>query len=59
MQYIVKPPGSAESGFTWHRDSDWLSDVGNQRVPYISLWCALDDMTEGAVLGGLCKSDAP
>jgi hypothetical protein len=46
-QYIVKPPQSPASAFPWHRDSDWLDDGAVTRHPYISVWCALHDMTEG------------
>lgn len=28
----------------WHQDSGYL--LGNPHKPYVSLWCALDDMTE-------------
>lgn len=49
-QYIVKPPRCPQSGFAWHRDSDWCSpDVVCEHPGYLSLWCALDDMTAGAV----------
>lgn len=30
--------------FGWHQDSGYL--LGNPHKPYVSLWCALDDMTE-------------
>ncbi|KAL3148548.1 hypothetical protein ABBQ38_013984 [Trebouxia sp. C0009 RCD-2024] len=47
-QYIVKPPRCPQSGFAWHRDSDWCSpDVVCEHPGYLSLWCALDDMTAG------------
>jgi ectoine hydroxylase-related dioxygenase (phytanoyl-CoA dioxygenase family) len=41
-QYVVK---SAEVGmkFAWHQDSGY---VGHDHRPYLSCWCALDDMTE-------------
>jgi ectoine hydroxylase-related dioxygenase (phytanoyl-CoA dioxygenase family) len=60
-QYIVKPPSSADARFAWHRDSQWCDDAtivaaaGNsrhvRRVPYVSLWTALDDTdaTNGCV----------
>jgi ectoine hydroxylase-related dioxygenase (phytanoyl-CoA dioxygenase family) len=41
-QYVVK---CAEVGmeFNWHQDSGY---VGHDHRPYVSCWCALDDMTE-------------
>lgn len=41
-QYVVK---AAEVGtkFGWHQDSGY---VGHYHKPYLSCWCALDDMTE-------------
>ena len=41
-QYVVK---AAEVGmkFAWHQDSGY---VGHDHRPYLSCWCALDDMTE-------------
>jgi ectoine hydroxylase-related dioxygenase (phytanoyl-CoA dioxygenase family) len=41
-QYVVK---CAEVGmkFAWHQDSGY---VGHDHTPYLSAWCALDDMTE-------------
>ncbi len=41
-QYVVK---AAESGmkFGWHQDSGY---VGHYHKPYLSCWCALDDMSE-------------
>lgn len=44
-QYIIKPPRSLLSAFTWHRDSDWCRTGDVHYAPYISVWCALDDMT--------------
>lgn len=40
-QFVVK---MAEVGmtFSWHQDSGYVS---HGRVPYVSCWCALDDMT--------------
>ena len=40
-QYVVK---AAERGmkFAWHQDSGY---VGHYHRPYLSCWCALDDMT--------------
>ena len=42
-QYVVK---AAEQGmkFGWHQDSGF--EVGVQHKPYVSCWCALDDMSE-------------
>ena len=52
-QYIVKPPSSADARFAWHRDSQWCDDatIVARRVPYVSLWTALDDTdaTNGCV----------
>jgi ectoine hydroxylase-related dioxygenase (phytanoyl-CoA dioxygenase family) len=41
-QYVVK---GAEVGtsFAWHQDSGY---VGYQHPPYLTCWCALDDMSE-------------
>lgn len=41
-QYVVK---AAEKGmhFGWHQDSGY---VGHDHKPYLSCWCALDDVTE-------------
>ena len=41
-QYVVK---SADGGtkFAWHQDSGY---IGHYHTPYLSCWCALDDMTE-------------
>jgi len=41
-QYVVK---SAEKGmkFGWHQDSGY---VGFEHTPYLTCWCALDDMSE-------------
>ena len=48
LQYIVKPLQCSQSQFDWHRDSDWAStDSESHHVPYLSLWCALDDANEG------------
>lgn len=42
-QYVVK---GAEQGlpFSWHQDSGYVADVKHQ--PYLTCWCALDDMSE-------------
>lgn len=45
-QFVVK---FAEVGmtFSWHQDSGYLKHtVPTHSRPYVSLWCALDDMTE-------------
>lgn len=41
-QYVVK---AAEKGmsFAWHQDSGY---IGHYHKPYLSCWCALDDMSE-------------
>lgn len=45
-QYIVKPSRAGDAAsFAWHRDSDWCRD-GAIPQPYISVWVALDDLTE-------------
>ena len=45
-QWVVK---GAERGmrFAWHQDSGYvdLRDPGNAHAPYLTCWCALDDMT--------------
>ena len=45
-QWVVK---GAEEGmkFAWHQDSGYVrfSDPGNTHEPYLTCWCALDDMT--------------
>mmetsp|Transcript_17026 Transcript_17026/g.44188 ORF Transcript_17026/g.44188 Transcript_17026/m.44188 type:complete len:268 (+) Transcript_17026:596-1399(+) len=46
-QYIVKPARSSLASFRWHRDSDWCRSGQFTYAPYISVWCALDDMTLG------------
>ncbi len=50
MQYIVKPPGCVASGFAWHQDSDWCLEEAKGCSQYLSLWCALDDMSQGESL---------
>lgn len=40
--FVVKAPHSGMS-FGWHQDSGYL--MGNRHLPYLSLWCALDDAT--------------
>ncbi len=45
-QWVVK---GAEQGmkFAWHQDSGYVQfrDPGNQHKPYLTCWCALDDMS--------------
>lgn len=45
-QWVVK---GAEQGmkFAWHQDSGYVQfrDPGNSHAPYLTCWCALDDMT--------------
>lgn len=45
-QWVVK---GAEQGmkFAWHQDSGYVqfNDPGNQHKPYLTCWCALDDMS--------------
>ena len=45
-QWVVK---GAERGmkFAWHQDSGYVNfrDPGNPHAPYLTCWCALDDMT--------------
>ena len=45
-QWVVK---GAEQGmkFAWHQDSGYVQfrDPGNVHKPYLTCWCALDDMT--------------
>ena len=45
-QWVVK---GAEQGmrFAWHQDSGYVNfrDPGNTHAPYLTCWCALDDMT--------------
>ena len=46
-QYVVK---AAEKGikFSWHQDSGYVKafDPATTHTPYLTCWCALDDMTE-------------
>ncbi len=41
--FVLKWPKTG-TPFSWHQDSGYL--LGNPHRPYVSLWCALDDMTE-------------
>lgn len=49
-QYIVKPPNCQRAVFKWHTDADFQEE-GTERKPYLSVWCALDDVHEGAPCG--------
>ncbi len=40
-QYVVKAADS-DSKFAWHQDSGY---IGHYHNPYLSCWCALDDMS--------------
>ena len=42
-QYVVKA-GEVGMKFSWHQDSAFNSTARHR--PYVSIWCALDDMTE-------------
>eukprot|EP00241_Pyramimonas_parkeae_P021999 CAMPEP_0114277328 /NCGR_PEP_ID=MMETSP0059-20121206/732_1 /TAXON_ID=36894 /ORGANISM="Pyramimonas parkeae, Strain CCMP726" /LENGTH=243 /DNA_ID=CAMNT_0001397427 /DNA_START=160 /DNA_END=891 /DNA_ORIENTATION=- len=44
-QYIVKPPNCERAVFKWHTDADFQEE-GTERKPYLSVWCALDDVHE-------------
>ncbi len=41
-QYVVKA-ADKDTKFGWHQDSGY---IGHYHKPYLSCWCALDDMTE-------------
>ena len=41
-QYVVKA-ADKQSAFAWHQDSGY---IGHYHQPYLSCWCALDDMSE-------------
>ena len=41
-QYVVKAP-DRQTQFAWHQDSGY---IGHYHKPYLSCWCALDDMSE-------------
>lgn len=58
-QYIVKPPTCVASGFAWHQDSDWCLERANGCSQYLSLWCALDDMSQenGCLQVRVCAAD--
>lgn len=40
-QYVVKAP-EVGTPFAWHQDSGY---IGHYHTPYLSCWCALDDMS--------------
>jgi ectoine hydroxylase-related dioxygenase (phytanoyl-CoA dioxygenase family) len=46
-QWVVKGPEQGMQ-FAWHQDAGYVYtlDPGNVPPPYITCWCALDDMTE-------------
>jgi ectoine hydroxylase-related dioxygenase (phytanoyl-CoA dioxygenase family) len=46
-QWVVKGPEQGMK-FAWHQDSGYVNtcDPGNTHKPYLTCWCALDDMTE-------------
>jgi len=41
-QYVVKA-ADKDTKFGWHQDSGY---IGHYHKPYLSCWCALDDMSE-------------
>jgi len=41
-QYVVKA-ADTDSKFAWHQDSGY---IGHYHTPYLSCWCALDDMSD-------------
>lgn len=41
--FVIKPRGTG-TAFAWHQDSGYL--LATPHRPYVTLWCALDDMTE-------------
>lgn len=41
-QYVVKA-ADTDTKFNWHQDSGY---IGHYHKPYLSCWCALDDMSE-------------
>lgn len=46
-QWVVKGPEQGMK-FAWHQDSGYVEflDPGNSHAPYLTCWCALDDMSE-------------
>lgn len=43
LELFVVKPASAGMPFGWHQDSGYL--MGREHEPYLTLWCAMDDMT--------------
>ena len=45
-QWVVKGPEQGMK-FAWHQDSGYVKfrDPGTQHAPYLTCWCALDDMS--------------
>ncbi len=41
-QYVVK--GAGGTSFSWHQDSGYVGDPDHK--PYLTCWCALDDMSD-------------
>ena len=46
-QWVVKGAGQGMK-FSWHQDSGYVKafDPATRHTPYLTCWCALDDMTE-------------
>lgn len=46
-QWVVKGPEQGMK-FAWHQDSGYVNfrDPGNTHAPYLTCWCALDNMSE-------------
>lgn len=42
----MKPPHVEGTAFAWHRDSKWCDTADVEYSPYLSFWCALDDVGE-------------
>ena len=47
-QWVVKGPEQGMK-FAWHQDSGYVKfrDPGTRHAPYLTCWCALDDMSAG------------
>ena len=47
-RFVVKAGGGAETKFAWHQDSGYVlhRDPTAAHRPYLTCWCALDDMDE-------------
>lgn len=55
--FVVKPPRDG-APFAWHQDGGYL--LGRPHKRYLTLWCALDDMTEAnGTLSILQYANAP